>query len=640
MAMGLLLLAACAGEPPITHRAGTENGEWRYYGGDAGSTRYSPLDQIDPSNVADLEIAWRWSSESLEHPRSDGYLRTTPLKVGDRLYATAGYIRSVVALDPATGETLWVFKPDEPERAGRARGGSGRGVAYWTDGEVERLFFVSRSFKLFSLDPETGEPDATFGDGGEVSLLVDLGEHAKPDSITSTSPPIVVGDVVVVGSTFPPSTTRKEAPPGDIRGIDARTGEILWSFHVVPHPGEYGHDTWEDDSWQYTGNSGAWAPLTADPELGYVYLPTETPTVDFYGGHRPGDNLFAESVVCLDARTGERVWHYQLVHHGIWDYDTPAPPILADIVVDGREIKAVAQVTKQGFTYVFDRVTGEPVWPIEERPVPQTDVPGEKSAPTQPHPTWPPPFEPQGITEDVLIDFTPELREEAIAMLDQFRIGPLFTPPSLVVEGGTQGTLVLPGIMGGANWPGAVLDPETNVLFVPSVTNPTVVAVGAPDPARSNLRYNRVAGGRSEGPQGLPLVKPPWGRITAIDLDSGEHLWMVANGETPDYVKEHPALEGLDIPPTGRGGRAGALVTKTLLFAGEGPGMYAEPKASGGTILRAFDKSDGSILAEHELPNNQTSLPMTYEHEGRQYVLIAVGQRREHGEIVAFALPE
>ncbi|HVS62028.1 MAG TPA: pyrroloquinoline quinone-dependent dehydrogenase [Thermoanaerobaculia bacterium] len=636
------LALACATAAPPTARSGNENGEWRYYGGDAGSSRYSPLDQIDASNVGDLEVAWRWSSASLEHERADSYLRTTPLKVGDRLYATAGFVRSVVALDPGTGETIWVFTPDEPATAGRSRGGSGRGVAYWRDGdgELERIFFISRSFRLFSLDPETGVPDPEFGENGEVDLLVGLGESARPDSVTSTSPPIVVGDVVVVGSTFPASATHKEAPPGDVRGIDARTGEVLWTFHTIPRPGEYGHDTWDEGSWEYTGNTGAWTTLTADPELGYVYLPLETPTVDHYGGHRPGDNLFAESVVCLDASTGERVWHYQLIHHGIWDYDIPAPPVLADITVDGRDIKALAQVTKQAYLYVFDRVTGEPVWPIEEKPVPQSDVPGEKTAATQPHPTWPLPYEPQGITEDVLIDFTPELRAEAIEILKQFRIGPIFTPPSLVEEGGTQGTLLLPGIMGGSNWPGAALDPVTNILYIPSVNNPSVVAVAPPDPARSNLRYNHSRGNPATGPQGLPLVKPPWGRITAIDLDTGEHVWMVSNGETPPSVRDHPALAGLDIPATGRAGRAGVLVTRTLLFAGEGPGMYAEPRESGGPIFRAFDKQTGEILAELELPGNQTSVPMSYEHDGKQYVVVAVGQRREPGEIVALALPD
>ncbi|MEE2776764.1 MAG: pyrroloquinoline quinone-dependent dehydrogenase [Acidobacteriota bacterium] len=630
-----IAIVACA--PPIER--GTEGGAWRYYGGDAASTRYSPLTQIDSANASQLEIAWRWSSAELDQEMVDGYLRTTPLMINGRLYATAGTIRSVVALDPATGELLWKFTPEERERAGGSRGGSGRGVAWWADGEIERLFFISRAFKLFSLDPESGLPDPDFGADGAVDMAQGLGDHARRDSITSTSPPIVVGDVVVTGSTFPPITTRMEAPPGDIRGWDARSGELLWSFHTVPRPGELGHATWENESWRYTGNTGAWAPLTADLERGTVYLPLETPTVDFYGGHRHGDNLFAESLVCLDATTGERLWHFQFIHHGLWDYDIPAPPILADIVVDGHEIAAVAQVTKQGFVYMFDRMTGEPVWPIEERAVPQTDVEGEQTSPTQPHPTWPPPFEPQGFTAEMLIDFTPELEAEALEIMSRYRIGPLYTPPSLPVEGGLQGTLALPGIMGGANWPGATLDPLTAVLYVPSVTDVSLVAVGKPDPARSNLTYNRVGGIRPKGPQGLPLVKPPWGRITAIDLNTGEHLWMVPNGETPQHVREHPALEGIEIPRTGQAGRAGAMVTGELLFVGEGPGFYAEPRGSGGPILRAYDKRTGDTVAEIELPHNQTSPPMGYEHEGRQYVLLAVGARAAHGEFVALALP-
>ncbi len=619
---------------------GTDNGEWRYYGGDAASTRYSPLDQIDATNVGRLEVAWRWSSASLGQEAVDSYLRTTPLMVGGRLYATAGSIRSVVALDAGSGETLWTFTPQEPGRAGGSRGGSGRGVAWWSDGESERIFFISRSFRLFSLDALSGLPDSEFGSGGEVDLMQGLGPYARENSVTSTSPPMVVGDVVVTGSTFPPVTTRKESPPGDIRGWDARTGALLWTFHTIPRPGEFGHESWEDGSWEYTGNTGAWAPLTADLELGYVYLPIETPTVDFFGGHRLGDNLFAESLLCLDATTGERVWHFQFVHHGIWDYDTPAPPILANIVVDGRAIKAVAQVTKQGFVYVFDRITGEPVWPIVERPVPQSDVPGERTALTQPHPTWPPPFERQSFTQEALIDFTPELRAEALKIMKRYRTGPLFTPGSLVEDGGGQGTLTLPGIMGGANWPGATLDPETAILYVPSVTDASLVAVGKPDPARSNLAYNRVGGIRPTGPQGLPLVKPPWGRITAIDLNSGAHRWVTPNGETPEYVRNHPALAGIDVPRTGQAGRAGAMVTRTLLFVGEGSGMYAEPRGSGGPMLRAYDKRTGTLVAEIELPHNQTGVPMSYEHEGRQYVLLAVGARRVAGEFVALALPE
>jgi quinoprotein glucose dehydrogenase len=560
--------------------------------------------------------------------------------VGRTLYTTAGNIRSAVAIDAATGETQWVFTPDEPARAGGSRGGSGRGVAYWSDGDQEIIFFISRSFKMFALDAKSGRPHLAFGQDGEVDLIQGLGPYARQGRITSTSPPIVVDGVVVVGSTMASSTTVKESPPGHIRGFDARTGAQRWIFHTIPQPGEFGHETWEGDSWKYTGNSGAWAPLSADPELGYVYLPMETPTVDFYGGHRLGDNLFAEGLLCLNAATGERVWHFQFVHHGIWDYDTPAPPILCDIVVDGEPIRAVAQVTKHGFTFVFDRVTGKPVWPIEERPVPQSDAPGERTSPTQPHPTKPAAYERQGVTEDDVIDFTPELREAALEILKQFRIGPLFTPPSMREDGGTGGTLTLPGIMGGSNWPGAAVDPETGILYVPSITNPSALAVGRPDPARSNLSLNRVRSASTRGPGGLPLIKPPWGRITAIDLNTGEHRWMVPNGETPAYVRDHPALQGIEIPRTGNPGRTGALVTKTLLFVGEGSGLYAAAPAAGGPMLRAYDKATGATVSEFELPGNLTGVPMSYSLDGRQYILAAVGLRRVAGEFVALALPK
>ena len=629
----VLVVASLAMSTGIKAQEGTTGGEWRYYGGDAGSTRYAPHDQIDASNVNDLEIAWRWSSASLVQRRADTNLRTTPLMVGGTLYATAGGLRDVVAIDAATGESKWVFTPDVSDHARGARGGSGRGVAYWADGDDERIFLITPTFYLFAIDAETGQPIEGFGENGEVDLSQGLGPDVLPGSVGSTSPPIVVGDVVVMGSTMPASSSNKEGPPGHIRGYDARTGTQRWIFHTIPRPGEFGHDTWEEDSWKYTGNAGAWAPLTADQELGYVYLPMETPTVDFYGGHRPGDNLFAESVLCLDAATGKRVWHFQAIHHGIWDYDFPCPPILCDIVVNGKPIKAVAQVSKQGFTYVFDRVTGEPVWPIEERPVPQSDVPGEKTSKTQPHPTLPIPYERQGFSEDDLIDFTPELRAAALEIMKQFRIGPIFTPPSL------QGTLMLPGIMGGSNWPGAAVDPETGTLFIPSVTDSDVVVVSKPNPDRSNLDFNRGRA-NARGPEGLPLVKPPWGRITAIDLNTGLHRWMVPNGETPAFVREHPALQGLDIPSTGNPGRAGVMVTKTLLFVGEGSGLYAPAPGGGGPMLRAYDKANGAVVWEFQMPANQTGVPMSYMLDGRQYIVLGIGSRRLPGEFVAFALPK
>ena len=624
-------------------QTGATGGEWHYYGGDAASTRYAPLDQIDRDNVNDLQIAWRWKADNFG-PRPEFNYRTTPLMVNGVLYATAGTRRAAVAIDAGSGETLWAYRMDEGERGASApRPNSGRGVAYWSDGDQETIFLITPAYNLVALSAKTGRPVPDFGIDGVVDLRRGLGRDIDIDTarIGSTSPAVVVGDVVVVGNAFPAGSRppTKEMMAGHIRGYDVRTGERLWIFHTIPEPGEFGHDTWEQGSASYTGNVGLWTTFSADPELGYVYLPLEAPTGDYYGGHRLGDNLFSQSLVCLDAKTGERVWHYQTVRHGIWDYDLPAAPILLDINVDGRPIKAVAQVTKQAFTFVFDRVTGDPVWPIEDRAVLQTDVPGERTAPTQPFPTKPAPFDLQGVTIDDLIDFTPELFEEAKEVASNFRLGPLYTPPSLIEEGGTRGTLAQPGSLGGANWPSAAADPETGMLYVGSATQPSVYGLWA-DPEISNMTYVLGTGIRlpqGGGPRGLPLLKPPWGRITAIDLNTGEHVWMKPNGDTPDYVREHPALRGLDIPATGRADRSAPLVTKTLLFVGEGSGLYAALGA-GGNKLRAYDKRTGEILAELELPANQSGVPITYMHEGKQYIVLAVGAAGHPGELVALAL--
>ena len=460
---------------------------------------------------------------------------------------------------------------------------------------------------------------------------------------------MVVGNVAVVGSALSAFARTRENIAGFVRGYDVRTGERRWIFHTIPLPGELGNETWENDSWRYTGNAGAWAPMAADPELGYVYLPLETPTNDLYGGDRPGDNLFAESLVALDAATGERVWHYQFIHHGIWDWDIPTAPMLVDITVDGREIKAIAQVTKQAWTYVFDRVTGEPVWPIEERAVPGGDVPGEWYAPTQPFPTKPAPFDRQGITNDDLIDFTAEIKAEAVRIASEFRMGPIFTPPTAAGDTSVRGLLMVPGLTGGANWQGGAVDAETGVLYVSSITNPMRGAARPPTGELPNFAAARAAAGSRPraapagcgmmGPLGLPLVKPPWGRITAIDLNTGEHIWMRPNGEAPDCVKNHPALEGLDIPPTGKAERGGILVTKTLVFAGEGSGLFAAPRDTGGPMFRAHDKLTGEVISELELPANQTGLPMSYLVDNKQYIVVAVGARNHPAELVALSLP-
>ena len=542
-----------------------------------------------------------------------------------------------------------MYRLDEGERGARApRRSSGRGVSYWRSADASepaRILTITPGFQLVALDAHTGQPIVSFGHHGIVDLEEGLPRVAELTKTPpgSSSPPVIVGDVVVVGVAFaaggaPPS---KEAVPGWVRGYDARTGALLWTFHTVPQAGEFGIRTWLEDSWQYTGNTGVWTPFSADLARGYVYLPVEAATGDFYGGHRHGDNLFSDSLVCLDAKTGQRVWHYQIVHHDIWDYDLPAPPVLVDITVAGRKIPAVVQVTKMGLAFVFNRVTGKPVWPIEERRVPQTDVPGEQTSATQPFPTRPAPFEPQGLHSDDVIDFTPELQRQALEILSHYRYGPMYLPPSVVVEGGKLGSLLRPSLSGGANWQGAAVDPETGILYVGSIS--AVGPIGLrQDPKISDMRYIGAYGegfpqGSLGGPAGLPLIKPPWGRITAIDLNSGNHLWMVPNGEAPEWARNNPALAGVHLPRTGSFDQSGLLVTRTLLFAGEGSGLWRA--GGGGNKLRAYDKASGAILHEITLPANQSGVPMTYQVEGRQYIVVAVGAKGSAGELIALTLP-
>jgi quinoprotein glucose dehydrogenase len=564
---------------------------------------------------------------------------------GGILYTTAGTSRTVAAIDAETGETLWTFRFDEKERKSFVpRQNSGRGVAYWQspgDKDPDRVIYITPGYQLIALDARTGHLVPGVGHDGVVDLKKGLGNQTDPISATigSTSPPIIVDDVIVMGATFPVglAPASKNQVRGDIMGYDVRTGKQLWVFHTIPQSGEEGNETWEGGSWKYTGNAGAWAPLTADPNLGYVYIPLEAATGDFYGGHRPGNNLYSQSLVCLDARTGKKVWHYQLVHHDIWDYDLPAPPILADINVDGKSVQAVVQLTKQAFAFVFDRLSGEPVWPIEERPVPQSDVPGESTSATQPFPLKPKAFDVQGYSEDILVDFTPEIRKEALRIAGQYKKGPLFTPVSVYDPPKSLGTLVLPDAVGGANWQGGVLDKETGILYVSSSTILRAMSLEA-DPEISDMDYIAIQGNLKIGPYGLPLVKPPYGRITAIDLNTGEHLWMIANADTPDWITKNPALKGIDIPRTGTPDRSGLLVTKTLLFAGEGSGLYASDGVGGGNMFRAHDKATGEILFEMELPANQSGIPMTYSVNGKQYLVMAVGAVGHAGELVALSL--
>ncbi|MDP6581679.1 MAG: PQQ-binding-like beta-propeller repeat protein [Vicinamibacterales bacterium] len=634
--------------------AGGQSGEWHAYAADKASTKYTPLDQVDASTVHDLRIVWRQSTIP-DATRLGNTMRTpsasqnTPLMAGGRLFISTG-LGMVAALDATSGEVVWFDAPRVPEGEEPRRGSPTRGLGYWTDGDDARILAVLGS-RLVALDAETGVRYPDFGEGGEVDLVQGFDDRVV-ERFRWRSAPLVVNDVIIVGSLIGDITSNtiaalKEMPPGDVRGFDVRTGEQLWIFHTIPREGEPGNETWltaltEDRaSWEYTGNTNMWASPSADEELGYVYLPLSTPTSDYYGGHRPGDNLFAESLVCLDAETGERIWHFQAVHHGLWDYDFPAAPTLLDITVDGREIKAVAIASKQATTYVFDRVTGEPVWPVEERPVPQGDVPGEWYAATQPIPTKPPPYDQRGVTIDDLIDFTPELRAEAVAMLDEYVWGPFFTPPSLIDDrpGGTQGTLVVPGLVGGTDWNGAGADPETGILYVPSNHSGTVVGLGRSENPRSDVDWVMTGARHIPGPQGLPMFKPPYGRLVAIDLNAGEILWSVANGDGP---RDNPAIAHLDLPPLGHGGRAAPLITKSLVFMGEGANVGAAflPEGSGGKMFRAYDKATGAVVWEMVLPGGTTAAPISYMVDGTQYIVVTVGWEDMESEYVALALPQ
>jgi quinoprotein glucose dehydrogenase len=639
-------LAAAAGlmSAAVHGQAGTTNGEWRTFGGDLGSTRYAPLDQITAANFNTLEPAWRFRTDMLG-ARPDFNLQATPLMVGGVLYTTAGSRRDAVAIDAATGELLWLYRPDEdPQRvAASPRPLSGRGVAYWTDGRGDaRIFFITVGYQLVALDARSGRPVESFGRRGVLDLKQQLDQEI--DLITGeigvNTAPVVARDVVIVGAAHRAggAPRSKANVKGHVRGFDVRTGKRLWIFHTVPEPGQVGAETWQDDSWAYTGNTGMWAPFSVDEELGLAYLPIESPTGDYYGGHRPGDNLFGESLVAVDIQTGERRWHYQLVHHPIWDYDIPCAPILADIVVNGRPIKAVAQPTKQGFLFVFDRETGKPVWPIEERPVPQSKVPGERTSPTQPFPSRPAPFERAGFLPDYLIDFTPALRAEALEIASKYKLGPVYTPLIGPGEDGKDGLLMIPN---GANWPGGSYDPETGLLYVFSHALTRAIRLGN-NPQRSDMNFIMIGGGGDIGGgltvQGLPLIKPPYGQISAINLNTGDIVWQVPHGETPEALRDHPALRGLDIPKTGRTGPLGTLTTKTLVISGES-GFSTLPSGQRGARLFAYDKATGAVVGTVFMPAPQTGTPMTYVVNGKQYLVLAVGGGTYPAEILAYALP-
>jgi quinoprotein glucose dehydrogenase len=650
--------ARAATNATAPHVYGTQDGEWQTYGGDLSSTRYSPLDQIDATNFSNLEVAFRIRTEMLG-PRPEFQYQVTPLMVKGVLYLTGGTRRAVVAADAQTGEMLWMHSVNEGKRGESApRQLSGRGLTYWTDGREDRIIYVTPGYQMIALDAKTGETVKSFGVNGVVDLKEN--DDQQMDLVTGEvglhATPLVVNDVIVVGAAHLPggSPKSKTNQKGYVRGFDARTGRRLWIFHTIPRPGEFGNDTWQNDAWSYTGNAGVWAQMSADPELGLVYLPVELPTGDYYGGHRPGNGLFGESIVAVDVRTGARKWHYQLVHHGIWDMDIPCAPILFDQHVNGRVIKALGQPTKQGWVYTFNRETGQPIWPIEERPVAAGSVPSEWYSPTQPFVTKPPAFDRQGFSEDDLINFTPELNAEARRIAANYLMGPLFTPPPVSTWPRPLGVLMSPVATGGANWQGGSLDPETNYLYIFANSGVQSLGLVPPDGGRSDMNFisgtardpnaapaaGRGGGGGGEGGggltvQGLPLARPPYATITALDMNEGTKVWQIAHGETPDNIKNHPALKGLDIPRTGRQGRIGVLTTKTLVIAGEG-GFFTAPNGKRGAMLRAYDKKTGNEVGAVYMEAPQTGSPMTYMLNGTQYITVSIAGPGHPGELVVF----
>jgi glucose dehydrogenase len=712
--MGSLALAAAFGliasSARLSGQSGlptTKNGEWTHYTADVRGSRYSPLDQINTSNFNQLEVAWRFKTDNMG-TRPEFKLEGTPLMVKGVVYATGGTRRSVVALDGKSGELIWVHAEREGARAVNApRQLSGRGLSYWTDGKGDdRILYVTTGYRLVALDAKTGNRVSSFGKDGVVDMkvgaLIGKGEQINLETgeIGLHSTPTVAKDVVIVGSSFREGLTVKSHnnTKGLVRAWDVRSGKLLWTFSTIPRPGEFGAETWEKESWAINGNTGVWSQITVDEELGLVYLPVEDPTSDLYGGHRPGNNLFGDSLVCVDLKTGQRKWHFQIVHHPIWDLDMPAAPLLMDLNVDGRPVKAVAQATKQGFLFVFDRVSGKPIWPIEERPVPQTDVPGEKTSPTQPFPTKPPTYSRNGVLEGDLIDFTPELKAAGLEVAKRYRLGPVYLPPLVSKAEGPLAALTSGTLSGGVNWPGSAYDPETHVFFT-HACNACIAPLGlvAPPKEFSDLDYvmgtagqtfrpivgggegeaadvprrpatpppapaapaqppaagaPAAAGGRGAGAgagggggggfgatvQGLNIVKPPYGLMVAINMDKGDLVWSVPHGDTPDAVRNHPALRGVNIPKTGQTGNVGVVVTKTLVIAGD-PLVTTTPEHPRGAMLRGYDKQTGKEVGAVFMPAAQSGSPMTYMLDGKQYIVVAVSGGNYSGEYIAYSLP-
>jgi quinoprotein glucose dehydrogenase len=670
--------------------SGAGNSEWRSYAGDLRNFHYAPLDQINAGNFNQLEIAWRFKTDSLGN-RPEFKLETTPLMVNGVVYATAGSRRAAIALDAATGELLWVHGEHEGVRGAAApRQLSGRGLSYWSDGKEERILYVTPGYRLICLDAKTGSVIRSFGNNGAVDMkqFAVYGTGKPIDLINGeiglhATPAVTKSGVVLVGSAFREGGTPKthNNTKGMVLAFDVHTGKKLWQFNTIPRPGEFGNDTWLKESWAVNGNVGVWSQMAVDEDLGLAYLPVETPSSDFYGGHRPGNNLFADSLVCVDLKTGQRKWHYQLVHHSIWNMDIAAAPVLADVTVNGKNVKAVLESSKQAFLYAFDRVTGQPIWPIEERPVEKGDVPGEWYSPTQPFPTKPPAFDYQGVTIDNLIDFTPDLRAEALRIVSKYKLGPVFTPP---VVSKAEGPIAAFRSSGGMNWPGFSYDPETHIAYIPSfISFPPVGLLPPPSKEFSDIDYVEgfagtgvkyvtgpgedvgadaprpavpaagrgttpapsaaantagVGGGLGLTPQGLPLLKPPYGRITAINMDKGEFVWQIAHGDTPDFIRNHPALKGLNIPRTGQAGYVGVLVTKSLVIAAD-PQITTTADHPRGAMLRAYNKATGKEVGAVWMPAPQSGSPMTYMLNGKQYIIVPISGGNYSGEFIAFRLP-
>jgi quinoprotein glucose dehydrogenase len=661
----------------------TKNGEWPMYTADIAGSKYSPLDQINASNFNKLQVAWRLKTDNFG-PRPEGKLEGTPIMVKGMVYATAGTRRAVVALDGKTGEQKWMYSMDEGERATRwaPRQLSGRGLSYWTDGKGDdRVIYVTTGYRLVSLNAKTGQPVGSFGDKGVIDMKVGaiIGKDKQADlekaEIGLHSTPTVVGNTILVGSSmfeglgYLYSTNVK----GFARAYDARTGKLIWQFNTIPLPGQPGNETWENGSWDWTGNVGVWTQITVDEEAGIVYLPVETPTIDEYGGNRPGDNLYAESLVAVDLKTGAKKWHYQFVHHPLWDHDMSSAPLLMDVAIEGKPRKIVAVPSKQGWLYVFDRITGQPIWPIKETPVPQTDMPFEKTAKTQPIPSKPPAYSRTHLTENDLIDFTPELRAQALKNLKLFRWEQTPYVPPTGPNSKLLGTINMANTQGGVNWPGAGFDPETGIFYAQSLNSQVTIGkydqeefdrvspeyqskhrlprweaepdYGAPRPAAAGgaqqQQFPGAEGRRAlgEGLDGLPIVKPPYGVLAAIDLHDGSLKFQVPHGDTPDYVKNHPMLKGKDIPKTGQARfNVGVMITKTLVIAGD-PEFTTQAQGRG-AMLRAYNKQTGEEVGKIFIPAPVTGHPMTYSIDGKQYIIVGVSGGNYSGEYLAFRLPD